>query len=78
MLDSLICLTAPNVKKASKPKRRVSCLLHFLLFIDGRISLISTPCQRIVQQSLENIRLNITQLSRDAHRVGAWLQDSEY
>lgn len=34
--------------------------------------------QRTVQQSLENIRLNITWLSRDADRVRAWLQGKGY
>ncbi|XP_022788315.1 puromycin-sensitive aminopeptidase-like [Stylophora pistillata] len=34
--------------------------------------------ERTVQQSLENIRLNITWLSRDADSVRAWLQDNRY
>lgn len=61
VLDALIYQTAPNVKRASKLKQRVSWLLHSFLFIDGRISLISTPYQ--------NIRLNITWFSRDADCV---------
>ena len=34
--------------------------------------------QRTVQQSLENIHLNISWLSRDADRVRAWLQGKGY
>ncbi|KAJ7390104.1 hypothetical protein OS493_027136 [Desmophyllum pertusum] len=34
--------------------------------------------ERTVQQSLENIRLNITWLSRDANNVRVWLQDNKY